>query len=154
MPIDIQARTEKIINNRTRAITSRAIEAKFELAPNPDFRARDVYFCDGLGDLFSGNYYLKSVTHKIDANGYSVSSETLNIDEVMEVTASASATPPATTPVATPTAKTYTVQEGDCLYKIGQRFGVSWNSIYDANRSTIGDDPNLIYAGQELTIPS
>lgn len=154
MAIDIQARTEKIINNRTRAITSRAIEAKFELIPNPDFRARDVFFHDGLGDLFSGNYYYKTVTHKIDANGYSVSADAVNIDEVMQATVTASATPPATTPVATPTTKSYTVQDGDCLYKIGQRFGVSWSSIYDANRDTIGDNPDLIYAGQELTIPS
>jgi len=53
----------------------------------------------------------------------------------------------------TPTTRTYTVQPGDTLSGIGQRFGLAWRRIYEANRSTIGPDPNLIRPGQVLVIP-
>jgi len=46
----------------------------------------------------------------------------------------------------------YTVQSGDSLSKIGSRYGVSWQKIFDANRDKL-DDPDKIQAGQELTIP-
>jgi len=47
---------------------------------------------------------------------------------------------------------TYTVQAGDSLSKIGSRYGVSWQKIFEANRSTLSD-PDKIQPGQELTIP-
>ena len=49
-------------------------------------------------------------------------------------------------------ANTYTVQSGDSLSRIGSKYGVSWQKIYDANRDKL-DDPDKIYPGQELTIP-
>ncbi|MEO8649821.1 MAG: LysM peptidoglycan-binding domain-containing protein [Acidobacteriota bacterium] len=48
---------------------------------------------------------------------------------------------------------TYTVQSGDNLSKIGQKYGISWNAIFEANKDTI-KDPDKIFPGQELTIPS
>ena len=48
---------------------------------------------------------------------------------------------------------TYTIQSGDTLSKIGSNYGVSWQSIYEANRDKI-DDPDKIFPGQEITIPS
>lgn len=47
---------------------------------------------------------------------------------------------------------TYTVEAGDNLSKIGQKYGISWKAIYDANRDLL-DDPDLIQPGQELKIP-
>ena len=47
---------------------------------------------------------------------------------------------------------TYTVQHGDNLSKIGEKYGISWNAIYEANRDIISD-PDLIQPGQELKIP-
>ena len=47
---------------------------------------------------------------------------------------------------------TYTVQAGDSLSKIGSRYGVSWQKIFEANRDKL-DDPDEIQPGQELTIP-
>jgi nucleoid-associated protein YgaU len=47
---------------------------------------------------------------------------------------------------------TYTVQAGDSLSKIGSRYGVSWQKIFEANRGTLSD-PDKIQPGQELTIP-
>lgn len=51
--------------------------------------------------------------------------------------------------------KTYTVKSGDCLWKIAKQFygnGSQYTKIYEANKDTI-KNPNLIYAGQVLTIP-
>ena len=45
---------------------------------------------------------------------------------------------------------TYTIQPGDTLYSISLRFGVSVQAIATANNIV---NPNLIYAGQTLTIP-
>ena len=50
-------------------------------------------------------------------------------------------------------ANTYTVQSGDNLSKIGKKYGIGWNAIFEANRDKL-DDPDKIFPGQELTIPS
>ncbi|MCW2934128.1 MAG: LysM peptidoglycan-binding protein [Actinomycetia bacterium] len=58
--------------------------------------------------------------------------------------------------VVRPAARTYTVQAGDTLYEIALRYyglGKYWSGLYWANRSKISH-PDLIYAGQVLTIPS
>ncbi len=50
----------------------------------------------------------------------------------------------------------YVVKPGDTLWEISQRFygvGWRWTEIYNANRSIIGGDPNLIRPGQVLKIP-
>lgn len=47
---------------------------------------------------------------------------------------------------------TYTVEAGDNLSKIGEKYGISWKQIYDANRDVISD-PDMIHPGQELKIP-
>lgn len=57
----------------------------------------------------------------------------------------------------TPAAQTYTVVKGDCLWNIAKKFygsGAKYTVIYNANKSVIGGNPNLIYPGQVLTIPA
>ena len=52
-------------------------------------------------------------------------------------------------------AETYEVQKGDCLWNIAKHFygnGSKYTVIYEANKDKIRN-PNLIYAGQVLTIP-
>lgn len=52
--------------------------------------------------------------------------------------------------------KTYTVKSGDCLWNIAKKYygnGADYTKIYNANKGVIGGNPNLIYAGQALTIP-
>ena len=62
---------------------------------------------------------------------------------------SSTAPPPAPSEV-------YVVVAGDSLSKIAKRFygnANDWRRIYDANRTVIGDNPDLIKPGQKLTIP-
>ncbi|MEU1463253.1 transglycosylase family protein [Streptomyces sp. NPDC005727] len=46
----------------------------------------------------------------------------------------------------------YTVREGDTLSTIAARHGTTWQRIYAANRSVIGDDPDLIVPGRRLAL--
>lgn len=53
--------------------------------------------------------------------------------------------------------QTYTVKSGDCLWNIAKKYygsGAQYTKIYNANKSVIGSNPNLIYPGQVLTIPT
>lgn len=50
-----------------------------------------------------------------------------------------------------PSEQTYVVQPGEHLSQIARRFGISWTVIAQANNIA---DPNHIYAGQTLTIPT
>ena len=48
----------------------------------------------------------------------------------------------------------YTVKSGDNLSGIASHFGLSnWQSLYNANRNVVGNNPNMIYPGQRLLIP-
>jgi nucleoid-associated protein YgaU len=64
--------------------------------------------------------------------------------------------PPVAAAPPVPAPQTYTVQHGDTLPSIAdQVYGDAdrWTAIYDANRATVGDDPNVIQVGTQLTIP-
>ncbi len=94
----------------------------------------------GYGDISYSVTFIRAKQIKIVKNS----------DETKEETAKeAERTSP-------PQAQTYTVVKGDCLWKIAQKFygsGAQYTKIYDANKDTIGSNPNLIYPGQVFTIP-
>ncbi|MGH7571365.1 MAG: LysM peptidoglycan-binding domain-containing protein [Gemmatimonadota bacterium] len=53
-------------------------------------------------------------------------------------------------------ATTYTVEAGDSLWKISEKFygdGNQWRRIYEANKGEI-KDPDVIHPGQTFTIPA
>lgn len=83
--------------------------------------------------------------------------KTVNITNNMEKP-KASVEPQREVGVTAPTeTQTYTVVKGDCLWNIAKRFygnGSKYSTIYNASRSVIGGNPNLIYPGQVLTIPA
>ncbi|MFF2774888.1 transglycosylase family protein [Streptomyces sp. NPDC058052] len=62
------------------------------------------------------------------------------------------------TPVNSDASDAYTVRPGDSLSEIAQENDLpgGWDALYDANRQTVGIDPDLILPGQslELTVPS
>jgi len=52
--------------------------------------------------------------------------------------------------------RTHTVAKGDTLYKLARTYygdQAKWKSIYEANRSANGSEPNKIRVGQRLVIP-
>lgn len=50
--------------------------------------------------------------------------------------------------------KVYEVKSGDSLSKIAKNYpGMTWQKIYEANKDIL-KDPNVIYPGQKLKIPS
>ena len=46
----------------------------------------------------------------------------------------------------------YTVVKGDSLSRIGEKYGVPWKKIFEANKDQI-KDPDLIQPGWKLKIP-
>jgi hypothetical protein len=58
-------------------------------------------------------------------------------------------------PKAAAAARKYTVKSGDTLSGIANRFkvGGGWKALYNANKKTIGADPNVIRVGLELVVP-
>jgi LysM repeat protein len=46
---------------------------------------------------------------------------------------------------------TYTVRSGDTLSQIAQAHGTTWQQLYQANSSVV-DNPDLIFPGQQLTL--
>jgi len=47
---------------------------------------------------------------------------------------------------------TYVIQAGDTLFSIAEKFGLRSESILWGNRYTLGDDPHMVFPGQELLI--
>lgn len=48
--------------------------------------------------------------------------------------------------------KIYTIKSGDTLSGIANKYGTTWQKLYEKNKSVIGNDPNLINPGQVLKI--
>ena len=46
----------------------------------------------------------------------------------------------------------YIVKKGDNLTKIAKKYNTTWQKIYNDNKDTIGNNPNLIYPNQQLII--
>ncbi|RYE30317.1 MAG: LysM peptidoglycan-binding domain-containing protein, partial [Hyphomicrobiales bacterium] len=64
--------------------------------------------------------------------------------------------PPSPPPLPGPVSRTHTVQRGENLSVISQKYygtQSKWAVIYAANKAVIGSNPNLIKPGQVLTIP-
>ncbi len=103
-----------------------------------------------VGSLKADSKYTFHVT-ATNSGGTSASSNT--------VTATTKATTATTAPKATP----YTVKAGDNLWDIAKtHYGLKTNAsiqaavnkIYDANRSVIGGNPNIIKPGEHLVLPA
>jgi LysM repeat protein len=62
--------------------------------------------------------------------------------------------PTVTTP--TPEHKTYIIEAGDTLSGIAEKLhgnAEDWHALYEANKETIGDNPDLIEVGMTLVLP-
>lgn len=55
-----------------------------------------------------------------------------------------------------PSATTYTVQPGDTMYSIAKsqyNDGTQWKKVYNANKETVGSNPNMPHSGKVLMLP-
>ena len=99
-----------------------------------------------VGDLY---YTIKLTEWKEhSARRIVLQKETEKAAEAVEAPAQRSGTPG-------PAPRSYTVAAGDSLWKIARRAfgdGAAWKTIYAANQTVIGANPNLIYPGQVLAL--
>jgi nucleoid-associated protein YgaU len=79
---------------------------------------------------------------------WAIIGQKLTIPKEGEVPAAAPAAPAA--PIAPTEQRTHIVQRGENLFRIGLRYGMSWEIIARANGIS---DPSQVYAGQKLVIP-
>lgn len=94
-----------------------------------------------------------TLTALMNANGI-VNANLISVGQRLAIPGASTTTPPATNPPAAPTTpqtfKLHVVKAGEGLGKIGQRYGVSWQSIAAANDLP---NPNIIHVGMVLKIP-
>lgn len=121
-----------------------------------------------LNNIANPNHILRGQTLTVFAAPQPLSSETVDVVataiapeatvaapiEVLVPTATTEIVQPTAQPTVAPTpatvTTTHTVQHGETLASIAQRFGVTWPAIVQANNIT---NPNLVQAGQVIIIP-
>ena len=103
--------------------------------------------------------YSISFTHAKDIKVYTTAElniqETPQAPQVPQTTNDRAASSEAASE--TPQKTTYTVKPGDNLWAISKKLlgsGSRYTELYEANKSIIGSNPNLIYPGQTFTIPA
>ena len=105
-------------------------------SPSPDY----VTYVIQSGDTLSGIAQRFGTTYQAIASLNGISDpDLIYTGQILQIPGSASSSP-----------QTYTVQYGDTLSGIAQRFGTTVSAIASLNGIS---DPDLIYAGQTLQIP-
>ena len=121
-----------------------------------------VVVADDKGAKINGQYHMARIQcgSKKEDNGdipftlYFEEYTPMNIATVEK--GGAESTARADTAATQPKAKSYTVKSGDSLSAIARKVygdASKWTKIYEANKGTIGSNPNLIYPGQTYMIP-
>lgn len=144
--VESVAEAEALAGKRLKLYNRYSRMAAFTVPGNVALMAgRTVELKDWGG--FSGKYMIAEARHTVDESGYETH---ITLRKVPDETPQSGANAPGSG------GRTYTVKRGDNLSKIAKAFygsGALWSRIYEANRETIGKDPNLIYPGQVLIIP-
>lgn len=122
-----------------------------------------VVIADESGARINEQFYIEDITfgEKKEDNGdipYTISFRQYTPMKVSAIGQTAAAnTDRADAATAAPKKeKSYTVKSGDCLSAIAREVygdASQWKKIYEANKSTIGKNPNLIFPGQKYVLP-
>ena len=105
---------------------------------NLDVRQQDnVLYIDGTAPTDAVKQQLWDVYNTIDPDYRSG-------DLIMNIGVSGSSTS---------SQQEYVVEKGDSLSRIGEKYGVSWQEIYEANKDQV-KNPDLIQPGWKLKIPA
>ena len=131
------------------------IEGVVQVVPNCDYKSKKIYRINGVGSVFSGNYYVQKVTHVI-AESYTVNME---VTQVEQLAVNTSVTETRTEPVKqdppkAPEAPKYqviTIKRGDTLWALSRKYGTSVQELARMNNIK---NPDLIYAGAPLKVPA
>lgn len=104
-----------------------------------------------LGLLILGVVAYVLYAQATEGGGVGLQTETATPTPESAVSPTPSPTPtPEATPTPTPAPQTYTVQAGDTLLGIAERFGITVEDLQSRNELT---DPNNIFVGQQLQLP-
>lgn len=154
MSADTFQSAQSELEKKVKTVTQEYVEGIASVLPNSDFRAKRVYTFDGVGKIFSGNYYAKKVRHIIDINGYNVELTVMKTEH--NNTSASSSTRPAPTTTPAPVSQSngqhtmYTIQRGDTLTSIARRYRTTVAYLASINNIT---NVNLIIAGRPLKVP-
>lgn len=122
-----------------------------------------VVVADDRGSKINEQFYIERITYGSKQEDNCDIPFTIVFQQYVPMnTATVSKSSPASAPrsdtsTKKPKASTYTVKSGDCLSAIARAVygdASKWTKIYEANKSVIGKNPNLIYPGQKYTIPN
>ena len=132
----------------------KALQSKFVKSNNKKSPTYTVKSGDNLWDI---SIKLK-VSHKdlIDANPLITNPNFIYVGQVINVPATNREVENNTASIKDASrksceTKTYTVQNGDNLWDISIKLGVSHKDLIDAN--PLIEDPNLVYVGQIINVP-
>ncbi len=104
-----------------------------------------------LGLLILGVVAYVLYTQATEGGAVGLQTETATATPETAETPTPNPTPtPEATPTPTPAPQTYTVQPGDTLLAIAERFGITVEDLQAKNQLA---DPNSIFAGQKLELP-
>ena len=76
-----QSKTSIVADTEARKKINEYLEAGVELIPNLDIKCKHIYTVTGVGAVFNGNYYIKSLTTTLNSDGIEMSGEMAKLEE-------------------------------------------------------------------------
>lgn len=145
------AHTQKETNNDTQAKINEYVEGTLSVLPNSDYTPRKIYKLNGVGKIFYGMYYTKSVTHTISGGAYSVDCEVMMVQRLVLNQKSKENVKLKVKAQDNPKFEVITIQRGDTLWDLAKKYDCTVNYLAKLNNIK---NPDLIYTGNKLKVPS
>ena len=149
--MNTQIKVSKSLRQKILGSTSEYIEGTMSVIPNADYKAKSVFYLRGLGEIFSGAYYVKKVRHII-SNGYSVECDVIRLEDDT-VLVDPSHVDSIALPDPTPEEGNYimvVVKSGDTLSAIASKYRTTVAELVRLNNIA---NANSIRVGQKIKVP-